>query len=443
MRPSALPTEAADGLLWRDVAAASRPTSLPPGPPGPPPGPPGPEAAVSQACCSYASATASGLSPGTWAGGGAEAEQGLELSARPPAVSDPRAAQAHVGGGSLRFGCFSGYGEGAPSATSLWEPGGAPSAASGAAPLPLSQHSQPPPYVEEPSAVASRVEHELRLRVAQLEDRASAAEHRLASAEQENQRLRQRSDLLTAGQQAELSRRMAIIQEQHDQHHRALHERIAKAEADLDSMLLEPLLESSATLEAAQRASSEAGQQLLLLEERGAALATAEASRRGAEQQRAQHELASLAAEIREALGAQHTRNPAARLQQLQQSMREWVQRASHAASDESLQGAEAEGTAARPRRTMVASGGLASRALGDALAGSTPPPTWQPQPPPKSAEQIWFAQEAPAAAEAKVLVSDVADNCAASGLVRRGDRVRNISPGCSRMHPGLQPYAP
>ena len=157
--------------------------------------------------------------------------------------------------------------------------------------------------------MASRVEHELRLRVAQLEDRASAAEHRLASAEQENQRLRQRSDLLTAGQQAELSRRMAIIQEQHDQHHRALHERIAKAEADLDSMLLEPLLESSATLEAAQRASSEAGQQLLLLEERGAALATAEASR-GAEQQRAQHELASLAAEIREALGAQHTRNP-------------------------------------------------------------------------------------------------------------------------------------
>ena len=290
--------------------------------------------------------------------------------------------------------------------------------------------------------MASRVEHELRLRVAQLEDRASAAEHRLASAEQENQRLRQRSDLLTAGQQAELSRRMAIIQEQHDQHHRALHERIAKAEADLDSMLLEPLLESSATLEAAQRASSEAGQQLLLLEERGAALATAEASR-GAEQQRAQHELASLAAEIREALGAQHTRNPAARLQLLQQSMREWVQRASHAASDESLQGAEAEGTAARPRRTMVASGGLASRALGDALAGSTLPPTWQPQPPPKSAEQVWFAQEAPAAAEAKVLVSDVADNCAASGLVRRGDRVRNISPGCSRMYPGLQPYAP
>ena len=156
-----------------------------------------------------------------------------------------------------------------------------------------------------------------------------------------------------------------------------------------------------------------------------------------------QHELASLAAEIREALGAQHTRNPAARLQLLQQSMREWVQRASHAASDEWLRGGEAEGTAARPRRTMVASGGLASRALGDALAGSTLPPTWQPQPPPKSAEQVWFAQEAPAAAEAKVLVSDVADNCAASGLVRRGDRVRNISPGCSRMYPGLQPYAP
>ena len=444
MRPSALPTEAADGLLWRDVAAASRPASLPPGPPGPPPGPPGQEAAVSQACCSYASATASGLSPGTWAGGGAEAEQGLELSARAPAVSDLRAAQAHVDGGSLRFGCFSGYGEGAPSATSLWEPGGAPSAASGAAPLPLSQHSQhsqPPPYVDEPSAVASRVEHELRLRVAQLEDRAAAAEHSLASAEQENQRLRQRSDLLTAGQQAELSRRMAIIQEQHDQHHRALHERIAKAEADLDSMLLEPLLESSATLEAAQRASSEAGQQLLLLEERGAALATAEASRRDAEQQRAV--LSSLAAEIREALGAQHTRNPAARLQQLQQSMREWLQRASHAASGEWLQGSEADGTAARPRRTMVAAAGLASRALGDALAGSTLPPTWQPQPPPKSAEQVWFAQEEPAAAEAKVLVSDVADNCAASGLVRRGDRVRNIYPGCSRMYPGLQPYAP
>ena len=123
--------------------------------------------------------------------------------------------------------------------------------------------------------------------------------------------------------------------------------------------------------------------------------------------------------------------------------MREWVQRASHAASDESLQGAEAEGRAARPRRTMVASGGLASRALGDALAVSTLPPTWQPQPPPKSAEQVWFARETPAAAEAKVLVSDVADNCAASGLVRRGDRVRNISPGCSRMYPGLQPYAP
>ena len=156
------------------------------------------------------------------------------------------------------------------------------------------------------------MEHELRLRVAQLEDRASAAEHRLVAAEQDNDRLRQRSDPRTAGQQAELTRRMAIIQEQHDQHHHSLQDRIAKAEADLDSMLLEPLLESSATLEEAQRASSEAGQKLLLLEERSTALATAEASQRCAEQQRAQHELSSLVEEIKEALGAQHTRNPGA-----------------------------------------------------------------------------------------------------------------------------------
>ena len=315
MRSSALPTEAANGLLWRDVAAASRLSSLPPGPPGPP----WPEAAGAQACCSYATATTSGLAAGTWGGGDAEVEQGLELaSARTSVVSDPRAAQAHVEGGSLKFGCFSGYGEGAPSATSLWQPGGVPSAASGAVLLPLSQQ---PPYalgvpaahaLDQHSAVASRVEHELRLLVAQLEDRASAAEHRLVAAEQDNDRLRQRSDPRTAGQQAELSRRMAIIQEQHDQHHRSLHERITKAEADLDSMLLEPLLESSATLEEAQRASSEVGQKLLLLEERGTALATAEASQRCAEQQRAQHELSTLAEEIREALGAQHTRNPGA-----------------------------------------------------------------------------------------------------------------------------------
>ena len=526
MRSSALPTEAANGLLWRDVAAASRLSSLPPGPPGPP----WPEAAGAQACCSYATATTSGLAAGTWGGGDAEVEQGLELaSARTSVVSDPRAAQAHVEGGSLKFGCFSGYGEGAPSATSLWQPGGVPSAASGAVLLPLSQQ---PPYalgvpaahaLDQHSAVASRVEHELRLLVAQLEDRASAAEHRLVAAEQDNQRLRQRSDPHTAGQQAELSRRMAIIQEQHDQHHRSLHERITKAEADLDSMLLEPLLESSATLEEAQRASSEVGQKLLLLEERGTALATAEASQRCAEQQRAQHELSTLAEEIREALGAQHTRNPgvhsncrhtrgwvdgvgviwlwcvhagddsppspslphphhpnlaAARLQQLQQSMREWGQRASHAASDEWLQAAAEAGEAvARPRRAVVASGGLATRALGDALAGSTRgrkaeraasardgsttdancappasselaaavalPPTWQSQLPPRSAEQIWFANETPAVAEANVLVSDVADNCAASGLVRRGDRVRNTYPGCYRVYSRLQPYAP
>lgn len=101
-------------------------------------------------------------------------------------------------------------------------------------------------------------------------------------------------------------------------------------------------------------------------------------------------------------------------------------------------------------------------RALGDALAGSTrgrkaerapstkdsstvdancalpgsteataavpSPPTWQSQQPPRSAEQIWFAKEAPAAAEAKVLVGNVADNCAASGLVRWGDRVLTIN---------------
>lgn len=319
MRLGALPTEAANDLLWRDVAAASPPTYLPPGPPRPP----RPEAAGTRACCSYATATASGLSAslsaGTWGGGDAEAEQGLELaSARAPVVSDPRAAQAAAEGGSLKFGCFSGYGEGAPSATSLWQPGGAPSAASGAVPLPPSQQ---PPYalgvpaahaLDQHSAVASRVEHELRLRVAQLEDRASAAELRLAAAKLDNERLRQRSDPRTAGQQAELSRRMAIIQEQHEQHHRSLHERITKAEADLDSMLLEPLLESSATLEEAQRASSEAGQKLLRLEERGAALATAEASQRCAEQQRAQHELSTLAEGIREALGEQHTRNPGA-----------------------------------------------------------------------------------------------------------------------------------
>ena len=161
--------------------------------------------------------------------------------------------------------------------------------------------------------------------------------------------------------------------------------------------------------------------------------------------------------------------------------MREWGQRASQAASDEWLQAAAEAGEAgeavARPRRTVAASGGLATRALGDALAGSTrgrkaeraastreaitidancalpvsseataavpSPPTWQSQLPPRTAEQIWFAKEAPAVAEAKVIVGDVADSCAASGLVRRGDQVRNAYPGCNRGYSGLQPYAP
>ena len=47
------------------------------------------------------------------------------------------------------------------------------------------------------------------------------------------------------------------------------------------------------------------------------------------------------------------------------------------------------------------------------------------------------------AVAEAKVLVDDVADSCASSGLVRRGDRVRNVYPGYNRVYCGLQPYAP
>ena len=160
--------------------------------------------------------------------------------------------------------------------------------------------------------------------------------------------------------------------------------------------------------------------------------------------------------------------------------MREWVQRASHATSDEWVQpAAEAAKTTIHPRRAVVASGGLAMRALGDALAGSTrgrkaerapstrdsstvdancalpasteataavpSPPTWQSQQPPRSAEQIWFAKEAPAAAEAKVLVGNVADNCAASGLVRWGDRVRNamVTQAATRVYSGLQSYAP
>ena len=124
----------------------------------------------------------------------------------------------------------------------------------------------------------------------------------------------------------------------------------------------------------------------------------------------------------------------AARLQQLLQSMREWAQRASQAASDEWLQAVAEAGETARPRRAVTPSGGLATRALGDALVGSTrgrkadraaspmgdstvdancalpassettsmvpPPPTWQSQLPPKTAEQIWFATSAPTAAE-------------------------------------------
>ena len=310
MRPNALPSDAANGLLWRDVAAASRPTSIPAGLPAPLP-----------VCCSYAAAATSDLSAGTWGDSGAEQGQSSELaSARMPEVSDPRTAHAHGEGSSLKFGCFSGYGDSAPSATSLWQPDGAVS-------LPLSQR---PPYAVNgppaappfeqgaPSAAGSHMEHamehQLRLRMSQLEDRASAAEHRLVAAEQENEMLRQRSDPRSAGRQAELSRRMAIVQEQHGQHHGSLRERIVSLETDLDSMLLEPLLESSATLEQAQRVSSEADRKLLLLEERSAVLATAEASQRCAEQQRAQLELSTLADEIRSALGAQHTCNPGAHL---------------------------------------------------------------------------------------------------------------------------------
>ena len=128
------------------------------------------------------------------------------------------------------------------------------------------------------------VEQELRRRVAQAEERAEEAEARLAAVQDDNEQLRRRSD---PARQAELTRRMAIVQEQHEQHHRTLRERVSGLEAELEAMV-EAMVDSSATLEQAEEAAGEAGRRLLLVEQREAALAEAEAAQRCAEQQRVQ-----------------------------------------------------------------------------------------------------------------------------------------------------------
>ena len=78
---------------------------------------------------------------------------------------------------------------------------------------------------------------------------------------------------------------------------------------------------------------------------------------------------------MRGALASPQSRNPAARVQQLQHSLREWAQRASLAASDAGLEAAAEEPAAepARPRRVAPNTASLATRALGEALGGGGP----------------------------------------------------------------------
>ena len=309
---------------------------------------------------------------------------------------------------------FEGYGEGAPSARGLWKPADESYDTSAAA-LRYGSDGAGAAWAAAVAADAAaragaggagaaadlKLQKELLQQIEMLEERAAAAERRLTEAEEANAQLRASTEVKDSS--AELSRRMSLLHEQHEAHHRTLQQRIVTLEANLEHMLLEPLLESSATLEEAQQAAEFAEEQMNLLSERAAAVDDDEARLKVAEQQRAQRSLAELSAEMRATLQAEQANPPpptggknaaaaaqtlSTRLHTLQGVVREWAVKAAHAAADAGLKTTStmaAEG--APPPPAPLPPSKRAARRKGKGWQGDEDDPPPPPPPPPPTAK--------------------------------------------------------